>query len=324
MLIARTRDGQLINLLDEAAVKGERYVCPACGQAVRLKQGKIMRAHFAHISLEECDFFQENESAEHLTLKALLYRSLVANHYQVEIEKVLPELGLIADLLVENRIVLEVQCSRLSQERLKQRTQAYHQAGYQVIWLLGEKLWLGQRLSPLQKNFLYFSQNMGFHLWELDVDKEVIQLHYLLHEDFRGRVVGLTKQFSLSEDMLMILRQPFVSQPLQQMTVKLEPNPRTYVQSQLVQKNPKWLKRQAKAYQEGDNLLTWSDEDFYPQVCPVAGEEFCQIGQDLSAYHQQFMIYYEKEGTKSVQTVFSPRFYGIMKANSSERTSDGS
>ena len=37
----------------------------------------------------------------------------------------------------------------------RERTCAYHQAGYEVRWLLGEELWLNGRLTDLQRDFLY-------------------------------------------------------------------------------------------------------------------------------------------------------------------------
>jgi len=95
---------------------------------------------------------------------------------KVEVEAVIPELDQVADILVADRIALEVQCSPLSKTRLWQRTKQYQQAGYQVLWLLGEKLWLKKTLTPLQKHFLYFSQNMGFHLWELDEKRSLLRL----------------------------------------------------------------------------------------------------------------------------------------------------
>ena len=45
----------------------------------------------------------------------------------------------------------------------------------QVLWLLGQKLWLKERLSRLQQGFLYFSQNMGFYVWELDKAKQLFK-----------------------------------------------------------------------------------------------------------------------------------------------------
>lgn len=316
MFLACDEEGRLVNLLDGQVDKKTAYTCPACQQPVCLKQGRVMRPHFAHVRLAECQFFQENESAEHLDLKAALYRNLVSAGVPVQIEAVLPELGQVADLLVDNRLVLEVQCSRISPERLLERTLAYRQAGYQVIWLLGKKLWLGRYLAEGQKGFLNWSPNMGFHLWELDGDRQIIRLHYLLHEDLRGRVCGLVREQSLASSLLDVLRQPFARQPLSALEPTLETDPVAYIQRQLFQKNGKWLTRQAAAYESGSNLLAQTAEDFYPQVRPISGE-LPQITADLTTYYRQFEAFYQNQSDKSRQTLYPPKFYAIMETRNS-------
>lgn len=170
MLVALDEDGQVFNVLENPAPQG-RYSCPGCGGLVRYKSGKVLRSHFAHVTLRDCHYFSENESAQHLSLKSCLYSWLI-NAEQVELEKCLPSIGQVADLFVNNSLALEVQCSSLPISRLQLRTQAYHEAGLQVLWLLGKGLWIKERLSKLHKQFLSFSMNMGFHLWELDDEKK--------------------------------------------------------------------------------------------------------------------------------------------------------
>jgi competence protein CoiA len=67
--------------------------------------------------------------------------------------------------------------------------------------LLGKDLWLKERLTNLHKQFLSFSMNMGFHLWELDDEKKELRLRYLIHEDLRGKVHCLTKVFPFGEEI---------------------------------------------------------------------------------------------------------------------------
>lgn len=183
MLIAKNQEGKLVSALETSLQRKESYSCPGCQGVVLLRHGQVMCPHFAHKSLQDCQFFSENESAQHLSLKAALYKSLVNHGEKVRIEKVLSEMGQIADLFVGDSLALEVQCSRLSQQRLRERTCAYHQAGYEVRWLLGEELWLNGRLTDLQRDFLYFTAKIGFHLWELDWKREEIRLKYLIYED---------------------------------------------------------------------------------------------------------------------------------------------
>ncbi|NON23537.1 competence protein CoiA, partial [Klebsiella pneumoniae] len=93
----------------------------------------------------------------------------------------------IADVFVNGNLALEVQCSPLPQKVLKERSEGYRSQGYQVLWLLGQKLWLKERLTRLQQGFLYFSQNMGFYVLELDKEKQVLRLKYLIYQDLRGK-----------------------------------------------------------------------------------------------------------------------------------------
>lgn len=268
-----------------------------------------MQPHFAHISLEECRFYRENESAEHLNLKAELFRWAVQTE-EVEVEAFLPALQQIADLLVDEKLALEVQCSPLSIERLQERTLSYRQHGYQVLWLLGRKLWLKDSLTRLQKDFLYFSKNMGFHLWELDQEKQVLRLKYLIHEDLHGKVQYKTKNFPFGHSQLLdILRLPFQKQEMNSFLAQQDPQICNYIRRQLYYQQPRWMRLQAQLYQAGDNLLTKSAEDFYPQVRPIQAASFCQITTDLTDYYQQFENYYVNLQQKNLQIVYSPAFY---------------
>lgn len=268
-----------------------------------------MQPHFAHVSLEQCSFYRENESAEHLNLKAELFRWAVQTE-EVEVEAFLPALQQIADLLVDEKLALEVQCSPLSIERLHERTLSYRQYGYQVLWLLGRKLWLKDSLTRLQKDFLYFSKNMGFYLWELDQEKRVLRLKYLIHEDLHGKVQHKTKNFPFGHGRLLdILRLPFQKQEMNSFMAQQDPHICNYIRRQLYYQQPRWMRLQARLYEAGDNLLTKSAEDFYPQVRPIQAASFCQITTDLTGYYQQFENYYANLQQKNLQIVYSPAFY---------------
>ena len=318
MLSALDEKGRLVSLLDEISEK-QTFTCPACHSPVRLRHGQIMRPHFAHVSLKNCDFYSENESDEHLQLKAALYQALSQSE-NVTVEAVLPELHQVADVLVNDNLALEVQCSRLSEKRLRERTTSYHKAGFNVLWLLGEKLWLGERLTPLQRHFLYFSQNMGFHLWELDAKQRLVRLHYLIYEDWHGKVHYLTKSCSLSGNLMAFFRLPYQKQKLSTYDVNQDSNLLSYIQRQLSSRNTSWLKRQEKAYLQGKNLLTLPLSAYFPQVRPPDVKDgFCQISQDLSDFYETFRRYYQNQSEKGVQRLYPPAYYGRMVNNAKKR-----
>ena len=318
MLSALDEKGRLVSLLDEISEK-QTFTCPACHSPVRLRHGQIMRPHFAHVSLKNCDFYSENESDEHLQLKAALYQALSQSE-NVTVEAVLPELHQVADVLVNDNLALEVQCSRLSEKRLRERTTSYHKAGFNVLWLLGENLWLGERLTPLQRHFLYFSQNMGFHLWELDAKQRLVRLHYLIYEDWHGKVHYLTKSCLLSGNLMAFFRLPYQKQKLSTYDVNQDSNLLSYIQRQLSSRNTSWLKRQEKAYLQGKNLLTLPLSAYFPQVRPPEVKDgFCQISQDLSDFYETFRRYYQNQSEKGVQRLYPPAYYGRMVNNAKKR-----
>ena len=310
MLTAINQAGCLVNLVMDEPQKNDHFYCPGCQGQVRLKQGTILRPHFAHIILKDCHYAYENESAQHLELKSALYRWL-KHEVAVEIEAVLPELGQIADLLVEEKLALEVQCSSLSIQRLLERTKAYQDQGIEVLWLLGKDLWIKDKLTALQKQFLRFSQNMGFHLWELDLDKQVLRLRYLIHEDWHGQVQCLTKIFPFEKGRLLsILRQPYLPQPLLSFQGRMDQQLGRYIAQQLYYQAPKWMELQRQAYERGENLLTQPLEYFYPQVrLPQSAIGFAQIRDNLESYYQDFSTYYKKQQNKRVQQLYPPAFY---------------
>lgn len=316
MLIAKNQEGKLVSALETSLQRKESYSCPGCQGVVLLRHGQVMCPHFAHKSLQDCQFFSENESAQHLSLKAALYKSLVNHGERVWIEKVLPEMGQIADLFVGDSLALEVQCSRLPQERLRERTRAYHQAGYEVRWLLGEDLWLGQRLTGLQRDFLYFTAKIGFHLWELDWKREEIRLKYLIYEDIFGKVYYLTKAWSLTENLMAVLRFPYQAEKVETYQVTQRNNVSQVIQRELMGKNQRWMRRQEEAYLKGMNLLSLSDQDFFPQVrFPESKQGFVQIRQSLEGFEKLFKQYYRKRHFSYRQTLYPPTFYAKIVKN---------
>lgn len=312
MLTALDSKGQVQHLLGEIPVSKDFY-CPGCRQALLLKKGKIMRPHFAHKSLADCHFFSENESAEHLQLKAALYKSLSRTEV-VTIEKVISTIGQIADLCVNSKLILEVQCSPLPIERLIARTQAYQNEGYYIYWLLGKKLWLTESLNQLQQQFLAFSWLIGFHIWELDLEKEELRLHYMIHQDLFGKLCYLTQRCSFQDDMMAFFRRPFQRCLTAKMKVSMDLRLQQKIQKALRLKDKRWLRLQEEAYLAGKNLLTQKLEAFYPQVRPPISEiPFCQSHENLQNYYESFDLFYQKAKDKKVQTLYPPYLYVKIK-----------
>ena len=308
MFIARDEKGKHINALEKEPKKQD-YYCPACGTSVRLRKGKNVRTHFAHTSIKQCDYYYENESLEHLENKVALF-NWAQNDGLVEMEYPIQELKQIADILINKQLAIEVQCSPLSSKLLQERSNGYRNSGIQVLWLLGEKLWLKKRLTKLQRDFLYFSNNMGFHFWELDHKKQVLRLKYLLHQDLKGKLHYKVKEFPFDKgNLLEILRTPYQQQTLITFSVEQDTKICHYIQKQLYYQNPYWMKQQAQAYLRGENLLNLKRQDWYPQIRPIENGSFCQIGINLNDYYRNFQAYYERNPQKKQQKLYPPAFY---------------
>ncbi|EFR43953.1 competence protein CoiA [Streptococcus pseudoporcinus] len=308
MLKAVDSCGNMISLLEEVPNRGDFY-CPLCGGKLCLKKGNVIRPHFAHLNLRDCQFSQENESVEHLTLKSLVYHSL-RPFQKVEIEKYIEACGQVSDIMVNHQLALEIQCSPLPIERLIVRTRSYQEKGISVRWLLGQKLWLRNKLTALQKQFLYYSKTHGFHLWELDVKRREIRLQYMIHLNLFGKVYFQTDTYSLTNDLLAILRLPYRGFPASKMKISMQDKIGLSIQKALLKKNTYWMKEQEKAYLKGDNLLARQAEEFYPQLYPPQSEiGFCQIKMDYLSDYKRFCRYYNNIKNKKVQTLHPPIFY---------------
>lgn len=324
MMTAIDKNGNLLNLLENIPEPAP-FFCPACKTEVRLKCGKIKIPHFAHLTLKNCTAWSENESAQHLALKIALYHWFSQTE-KVEIERYLPELSQTPDLLVNEKIAIEVQCSSLSLERLRERTENYLAHGFTVIWLMGRDLWLKNALTELQRNLMYYSGNRGFYFWELDLLRKRLRLNSLIHEDLRGHLMYLTDEFIFGQDdLLSLLRLPFIHQKLVSFPVKTDRGLSNFVQSQLYRCAPKWLKLQEKYYQKGRNLrdVAFDKPYFAPpglnlltaEFDGFVNNDFCQISQDLTEYYRNF---WESFTSKPLENLYPPRFYAIMK-NKSEK-----
>ncbi|GAB2021783.1 competence protein CoiA [Pseudolactococcus yaeyamensis] len=317
MLVALNEIEEIVNLLalsttDLADLTRQFLRCPVCKSQVRLKNGHVKIPHFAHVNLANCQYYSENESLQHLTLKKRLYHWFKQTE-QVKVEHFLPELQQTPDLLVNDQIAIEIQCSHLSIQRLRERTETYRAHGYTVLWLMGKDLWLGQNLTTLKRQLLYLSQNAGFYYWELDLQREKLRLNYLCHEDLTGRLHYLKREFTFGVgSLLQVLRTPFASTS-EKLTVQLSQDIQTFIMRQLYYQSPKWLQIQEKYYQNGQNLMTV--KNFPIQLYPIGlniltyqfegiiKPDFCQTTSDISVYYHHFLDYPQHD------VVYPPGFY---------------
>ncbi len=120
------------------------FKCPICKKQVLLKSGLKRRAHFAHISVTECENARK-ESKEHYDGKYDLYEYFKSKGGRVYIEKYLHSIHQRPDILVEankNVICIEYQCSIIPLQQIIDRTKSYHDISLKVLWILGMSMHL--------------------------------------------------------------------------------------------------------------------------------------------------------------------------------------
>lgn len=170
MLMAKNAKQQWVIATELAKnSKKENYYCPDCMGRVQLKIGKSKINHFAHIKKCSNNSFSEGETEEHLKGKYFLYRLLTQQGYFVKIEPYLKLIKQRPDLLCYNargeKIAIEFQCSPISSQKLKERTEGYKKINCPVIWIVGRK---NSQLK--QYKFAYFRHQLMTYY--LDVAKE--------------------------------------------------------------------------------------------------------------------------------------------------------
>lgn len=148
MLQAKLKNGKMItpamfqkDELTRLKNRKESFYCPTCKERVILRAGEKVIAHFAHRAGAKCQ--AAGEGAYHEKGKLLLYKWLLHQGLDVELELYLPEINQRPDFFLhvnKRQIAIEFQCSRISTDIVVARTVGYQKAGIHVIWVLGERL----------------------------------------------------------------------------------------------------------------------------------------------------------------------------------------
>ena len=117
-----------------------KFTCPQCETPLRLKIGKVVTPHFAHIVLTKClTSFSERESPTHLIGKQHLAEFFSRVGCKVLVEAYLPKISQRPDLLVRhkrNTFAIEFQCSVIPIDQIEKRNVGYLRLKIPSIWLL--------------------------------------------------------------------------------------------------------------------------------------------------------------------------------------------
>ncbi|MBY7143114.1 hypothetical protein KFZ56_08595 [Virgibacillus sp. NKC19-3] len=184
MLQALTEKGNVIMLytlpkIEIEKLKRQSFFCPACKQPVIIKAGLKVIPHFAHRSTTNCSTHEGGEGAYHEKGKLLLYKWLIHQQLDVQLETFIPEINQRPDLLLlinRKRIAIEYQCARVQPEQIRQRNVGYAHAGITPIWILGENL-----LQRQTKHHLKIDQYSQQFIHQFSSDTPLILFYFCPH-----------------------------------------------------------------------------------------------------------------------------------------------
>lgn len=212
MFLALDENGSQITAAD--AVKNRKYFCPVCEAPVTFKSGNIKLPHFSHHRILDCiRYLYKKESIEHLQAKHDLYLK-VRESAAVAMEYYLPAIEQIPDLLVDERLALEIQFSTISAELIRERSKGYHSLGMEVIWLLDEESIRMGTGRCMPTNFQLSTQYMR-SLFTYNTKTGKVHRIMLHHNHGCGRWSYVRRETDVPE---LLLIEPFLQEETRQLT----------------------------------------------------------------------------------------------------------
>lgn len=149
----------------------KRYECPECHRPVRIKKGAYRLPHFYHLRKSpHCRLYSKTK--DHYILQKQIQEKILFSH-SIELEKQFPEIQRIADLVwEEKKIIIEIQCSQISLTEVQERIKDYATLGYQILWLLDDRLF-NQKIAGPAEQFL-----RGLHCYFFSFQRQNQSLIY--------------------------------------------------------------------------------------------------------------------------------------------------
>jgi competence CoiA-like predicted nuclease len=155
------------------ALQADQILCQVCEERMIVRQGLIIRPHFAHMRACPLAYASHPESPEHLLGKEQVSTWLRQQpdfaDATVELEVPIHARKRIADILVTfrqgHKIAVEIQLASITTEALKDRTEDYLNDGTDVIWVFGRDA----LRSPA--NLDWCTRTLGGYLQLIFVDK---------------------------------------------------------------------------------------------------------------------------------------------------------
>jgi len=130
-------DANGLSIAADSAALQATYYCPTCSEPLRLKRGRVRRAHFFHLVRTPACRLSEKTYLHALIQEWLLERLPGREKY---LERPFPKIGRIADLAsFDLRAVFEVQISKITLEEMFARRADYAKEGLSLVWIMHER-----------------------------------------------------------------------------------------------------------------------------------------------------------------------------------------
>ncbi|MFQ3543898.1 competence protein CoiA family protein [Halobacillus rhizosphaerae] len=160
-------------------LKLEEFHCPVCKEAVHIRSGPKVTAHFAHYAKSDCETLTGGEGVYHESGKWLLYQWLNSQNYSVHLEHYISSINQRPDIWLsykQRKIAIEFQCSRVPIKVIESRTRAYQKHGIFPFWIIGCNQFerqgrQGFKWNQFLQSFLYKFHD-SLHLFFFDVHSQ--------------------------------------------------------------------------------------------------------------------------------------------------------
>lgn len=126
-----------------------KYRCSQCQGLVKVRKGRFRVPHFYHLSKSpSCRLY--SKSQDHMLAQLAIQKLLPPG--ETTLEKPFLQIARVADLIWERpKIAFEIQCSMISPLEIKQRMIDYAKVGYQVVWILDDRIFNRRKSSQAEQ-----------------------------------------------------------------------------------------------------------------------------------------------------------------------------
>ena len=145
MLKAKDLNGNEYLAYQDEIILDKGYFCPCCNEPCIPKLGNAKVKHFAHYNENACEI--EPESIDHIQMKMFLMKQLRLTKENLEVNLKWSR----PDILINNKIAIECQCSKISKEEFDERNKNYAKHNIYVLWIFNQKL-----INDVENNNGYF------------------------------------------------------------------------------------------------------------------------------------------------------------------------